>query len=94
MAWWEVVLPQSTLIRSILVVQRHEWVLNRNGFEVRVGDLSPPSSNPLCVTVGTGTNAIYECVTALTGTKLGISRTNSDYIDFREIMAWSEYFVQ
>jgi hypothetical protein len=84
--WWEVNFSSAQLVSTFFISMREEWT-DREFYNINVGNSSPPYNNPLCHEVSK--SGWYTCYTKLTGTSFGLSRNNSNYMHFREIMAFS-----
>jgi len=71
--WWEATFSQQTTVRSVLVIGRDNCCPERNVFQISIGNLRPPSQNPVCVSFNVESGA-YQCPNAMTGLCLGIFR--------------------
>ncbi len=75
LAWWQIIFPTETTVRTVLIIPSDEYdPLSRNAFKLTVGNLTPPSNNPVCVDFFLRSGA-YECPYAMTGRYLGVYRT-------------------
>ena len=76
----------------LLVYIEYDW-RHYDKLDVRIGDLSPPHYNPACKLALT-MSGWYECSPALTGTYFGFSRYDTGHTELKEVMAWSEFYIQ
>lgn len=98
--WLEYTLPTVTLIRSFLIFKREDCgsaCSARDNYIVRVGNSTPPYNNPICYDDGPSVSTLrsgwYQCQSDLYGTKFGISRNDTNYIEIHEIWVYSDLFI-
>ena len=58
-----------------------------------MGDSADVCSNTVCYTVTNGAAGWYSCAESLTGLYFGLCKTDEDVLTIREVMAFSEYYV-
>lgn len=75
-------------MRSIFFVNRECCYDGRMTFDIRAGTNSDGRLNDLCFRI-LGTSGAYSCANALIATKFGLYRDNNNFLDFKEVMAWS-----
>ena len=75
-----------------MVIRDENNSFDRNYHSIQVGNNEPPLANPECIRVDLK-SAARMCTNALTGTRLVVMGALGKYMNFYEIMAWSEYFV-
>ena len=81
-----------TITSFLLVYIEYSWT-SYDVLDIRIGNSSPPYLNPACKLALT-MSGWYACSTALTGTYFGFSRYDKWYTELKEIMAWSEFYIQ
>ncbi len=61
LAWWMITFPTDTTVRTVLIIPSDYYAVStRNVFRLSIGNLTPPSNNPICVDFNTMSGA-YQC---------------------------------